>query len=148
MAGWAITRRGGRLLLVAVILLAGCQATGPKPFNGARGYIVSDAGDHWQVSYTDAAERRWSELETRALAACASHTGRSMDTLRLVAVQRDSYVDAVPVDVSYPAGVLDTPMSNSANGAVGADTPLVYYQNTTVSRTLILRRVSARCQPA
>lgn len=138
--------RGG-FGLVLLLVLAGCQST-PRYFDGAVGYTFAEQEDRQIVTYTDEATHDWSELESRALAACASETGHSVSILRLAGLHRSEFVRNVPVTITYPAGVVAT-QTNAGAGGMAAnvqEAPHTYIQSETVTRRLAFRRITATCQ--
>ncbi|TBW57947.1 hypothetical protein EZI54_05700 [Marinobacter halodurans] len=145
---WGRDRAGIRWVIVAAagVLLAGCQSPGLRPFDGAVGYTFASRGSEWRVSYTDRAGRDWSELEMQALAACARETGQPPERLHLANLTRNEFARDVPVPVSYPAGVVNTPISNNGGMGAQAQSPLTFTQTEQVIQRVSFRQVTAVCQ--
>ncbi|BES72392.1 hypothetical protein RE428_34100 [Marinobacter nanhaiticus D15-8W] len=126
--------------------LAGCQSA-PRHFDGTVGYTFSKDGDRQIVTYTDEANHDWSELEARALAACATETGLPASRLQLAHLDRSEFARNVPVPVAYPSGVIIAQPS-AGGGRIGSvrEAPMTFTQTETVTRRLDFRRVTATCQ--
>lgn len=137
--------RGG-FGLALVVVLSGCQST-PRQFDGAVGYTFAKQQDRQIVTYTDEATHDWSELESRALAACATETGLPASKLRLAHLDRLEFARNVPVPVAHPAGVI-IGQPSAGGGQIGSvrEAPTTFTQTQTVTRRLEFRRITATCQ--